>query len=156
MKCPNCGHAGQQVGISQTYECPGCGTVYHESARPQVPATSSHAAAAAVAELADVTRLAQIRQRAAQARLEKAQQAAANGPAVPRRGLRAAWVAVARLSFNISTEQSPRCIIWVTARIESLGGCAEGARALLRRLALGRTWLRGIPITPQGPQGQGP
>jgi len=103
MKCPNCGHAGQQVGISQTYECPSCGTVFVESARPQAAAISGHAAAAAVAELADVTRIAQIRQRSAQARLEKAQQAAKEGPAVPRRRLRTAWVALAFVAALAAT-----------------------------------------------------
>lgn len=98
MNCPNCGHAGQQVGISQTYECPSCGTVYLESTRPQAPAAPGHPAAPAVAELGDVTRLAQIRQRAAQAQLEKAQQAAKDAAVAPQRRLRAAWVAVAFLA----------------------------------------------------------
>jgi TPR repeat protein len=103
MNCPNCGHAGQQVGIGQTYECPSCGTVFVDSARPQAPGVSGHAAAAAVADLADVTRLAQVRQRAAQARLEMAEQAAREDASRPRRRLRAAWVAVAFVGVLAAT-----------------------------------------------------
>lgn len=103
MKCPNCGHEGQQVGLSQTYECPSCGTVYVESTRPAAPAAASPSAAAAVAELADVTKLAQIRQRAAQERLEKSRHAAESAPAAARPRLRAAWVAMACVAMLTAT-----------------------------------------------------
>jgi hypothetical protein len=86
---------GKQVGLGQTYECPGCGAVFVHAERQPLVSCSSDGATAS--ELADVTRLAQIRQRAAQERREKAEQALPDerrpGAAVARRPFWAALVA---------------------------------------------------------------
>lgn len=82
MECPNCGKAARQVGLGQTYECPGCGAVFVQAERPSPVSCTSDGATAT--ELADVTKLAQIRQRAAQERREKAAQAPV-GTTPPRR-----------------------------------------------------------------------
>jgi TPR repeat protein len=73
MECPNCGQTGSQVGLGQTYECPGCGAVFVQAERQPLVSCSSDGATAS--ELADVTKIAQIRQRAASERREKAEQA---------------------------------------------------------------------------------
>ena len=73
MECPNCGQTGRQVGLGQTYECPGCGAVFVQAERQ--PLMSCGVDGATASELADVTRLAQIRQRAAQERRAKAEDA---------------------------------------------------------------------------------
>ena len=95
MECPNCGQTGKQVGLGQTYECPGCGAVFVQAERQPLVSCSSDGATAS--ELADVTRLAQIRQRAAQERREKTEQALPDerhpGAAVARRPFWAALVA---------------------------------------------------------------
>lgn len=94
MECPNCGQAGRQVGLGQTYECPGCGAVFVQAER--APPVSCTADGATESELADVTKLAQIRQRAAQERREKAGQvppdAGRTRPGGVRRSL---WAALA-------------------------------------------------------------
>ena len=90
MECPNCGQNGKQVGLGQTYECPGCGAVFVQAERP--PLVSCSTDGATESELADVTKLAQIRQRAAQERREKAGQ---EPPAEGRRPRRSRWTALA-------------------------------------------------------------
>jgi TPR repeat protein len=94
MNCPKCGHEGQPVGLGQTYECPGCGAVF---VRPEGQSrTSCGDDGATDAELAEVTKLAQIRQRAAEARREKLDQAPPE-EARPRRSgaRRRLWAGVA-------------------------------------------------------------
>jgi TPR repeat protein len=71
MECPNCGRTGSRVGLGQTYECPGCGAVFVQTERQAVVSCGSDGATES--ELASVTKLAQIRQRAAQERREHAQ-----------------------------------------------------------------------------------
>jgi len=101
MECPNCGQVGKRVGLGQTYECPGCGAVFVQT-QPQAP-VSPGAEAATESELADVTRLAQIRQRAAQARREKVEQASADeGRIRTGAGQRSRWAALAAVAILVA------------------------------------------------------
>lgn len=90
MECPSCGQDGKQVGLGQTYECPGCGAVYVQSGPPAPVSCATDGASES--ELADVTRLAHIRQRAAQERREKAARAL---PDEGRPARRSRWAALA-------------------------------------------------------------
>ena len=94
MECPNCGQTGRQVGLGQTYECPACGAVFVQAERQPLVSCGSDGATAS--ELADVTKLAQIRQRAALERREKAEQTAPDGQGRVRVGARRPfWAALA-------------------------------------------------------------